>query len=160
MCSTKRDIEPNAFTDTFLVTNFGGMFSGFLQGAMSGGSVGPQTQGYKGESAGQGPGPPQSPEVSEVRMMMGAAGLSSSNMEDLQLVSQPTGSSLSLPLSGLSGDSSDYHECTAASSMFLNADPPSCGPTSPDSGALTQARNSAMLRYKEKKKIRKYATKT
>jgi hypothetical protein len=129
-------------------------------GAMSGGSVGPQTQGYKGESAGQGPGPPQSPEVSEVRMMMGAAGLSSSNMEDLQLVSQPTGSSLSLPLSGLSGDSSDYHECTAASSMFLNADPPSCGPTSPDSGALTQARNSAMLRYKEKKKIRKYATKT
>ncbi|CAK9871285.1 unnamed protein product [Sphagnum jensenii] len=116
----------------------------------------PQTQGYKGESAGQGPGPPPSPEMSEVGMMMGAAGLSSSNMESLQLVSQPTGSSLSLPLSGLSGDSSDYLECTAASSMFLNADPPSWGPTSPDSGALTQARNSAMLRYKEKKKIRKF----
>jgi len=160
MCSTKRDIEPNAFTDTFLVTNFGGMFSGFLQGAMTGGSGGPQTQGYKGESAGQGPGPPPSPEMSEVGMVMGAAGLSSSNMESLQLVSQPTGSSLSLPLSGLSGDSSDYHECTAASSMFLNADPHSWGPTSPDSGAVTQARNSAMLRYKEKKKIRKYATKT
>ncbi len=145
---------------TFRVTNFGGMFSGFLQGAMSGVSGCPQTQGYKGELAGQGPGPPPSPEMSEVGMMMGAAGLSSSNMESLQLVSQPTGSSLSLPLSGLSGDSSDYLECTAASSMFLNADPPSWAPTSPDSGALTQARNSAMLRYKEKKKIRKYATKT
>ncbi|CAM6043152.1 unnamed protein product [Sphagnum compactum] len=82
--------------------------------------------------------------------------LSSSNMESLRLVSQPTGSSLSLPLSGLSGDSSDHLECTAASSMFLNADPPSWGPTSPDSGAFTQARNSAMLRYKEKKKIRKF----
>ncbi|CAK9268585.1 unnamed protein product [Sphagnum jensenii] len=77
-------------------------------------------------------------------------------IESICLLSQPTGSSLSLPLSGLSGDSSDYLECTAASSMFLNADPPSWGPTSPDSGALTQARNSAMLRYKEKKKIRKF----
>ncbi|CAK9273734.1 unnamed protein product [Sphagnum jensenii] len=69
---------------------------------------------------------------------------------------RPTGSSLSLSLSGVSGDSSDYHECTAASSMLINTDS-SWVPTSPDRGALThQARDSAMLRYKEKKKIRKF----
>ncbi|CAM6045313.1 unnamed protein product [Sphagnum compactum] len=68
---------------------------------------------------------------------------------------QRTGSSLSLSLSALSGDSSDYHDCAAASSMFINADPP-LGSTSPDSVSLTQARDSAMLRYKEKKKIRKF----
>jgi hypothetical protein len=91
-------------------------------------------------------------------MMMDAMGLSKNlNMDMQQLVMRPTGSSLSLSLSGLSGeDSGDYYDCTTAvSSMLINADP-SWGPTSPDSGALMQARDSAMLRYKEKKKNRKY----
>ncbi|CAN5974846.1 unnamed protein product [Sphagnum jensenii] len=108
---------------------------------------------YESRSAG----PPPSPERTEVgMMMMGAMGLSN-NMDMQQLVMRPTGSSLSLSLSGLSGDDSgDYYDCTTAvSSMLINADP-SWGPTSPDSGALTQARDSAMLRYKEKKKNRKF----
>lgn len=63
-------------------------------------------------------------------------------------------SSLSLSLSGLSGDS-NYYDCGASSSMFLKGDPP-WGPTSPDSAGLVQARNYAMLRYMEKKKSRKY----
>ncbi|CAM6005366.1 unnamed protein product, partial [Sphagnum balticum] len=110
--------------------------------------------------AGQGPGPPPSPpEISEIGKMMSATGLSGCpDMEMQQLLQQqrPTGSSLSLSLSGVSGDSSDYHECTAASSMLINTDS-SWVPTSPDRGALThQARDSAMLRYKEKKKIRKF----
>ncbi len=127
----------------------------FLQAVMSGS----QSQVYESRSAGQ----PPSPERTEVgMMMMGAMGLSKNlNMDMQQLVMRSTGSSLSLSLSGLSGDDSgDYYDCTTAvSSMLINADP-SWGPTSPDSGALMQARDSAMLRYKEKKKIRKYATKT
>jgi hypothetical protein len=130
----------------------------FLQGAMSGAEL----QVYEEEGlAGQGPGPPLSPpEISEIGKMMSATGLSGCpDMEMQQLVQQrrPTGSSLSLSLSGVSGDSSDYHECTAASSMLINTDS-SWVPTSPERGALThQARDSAMLRYKEKKKTRKYA---
>jgi hypothetical protein len=123
----------------------------FLQGAISGS----QSQVYESRSAG----PPPSPERTEVgMMMMGAMGLSKNlNMDMQQLVMRPTGSGLSLSLSGLSGDDSgDYYDCTTAvSSMLINADP-SWGPTSPDSGALMQARDSAMLRYKEKKKNRKY----
>jgi len=123
---------------------------------------GAELQVYEEEGlAGQGPGPPPSPpEISEIGKMMSATGLSECpDMEMQQLVQQqrPTGSSLSLSLSGVSGGSSDYHECTAASSMLINTDS-SWVPTSPDRGALThQARDSAMLRYKEKKKIRKYA---
>ncbi|CAK9226866.1 unnamed protein product [Sphagnum troendelagicum] len=122
---------------------------------------GAELQVYEEEGlAGQGPGPPPSPpEISEIGKMMSATGLSGCpDMEMQQLVQQqrPTGSSLSLSLSGVSGDSSDYHECTAASSMLINTDS-SWVPTSPDRGALThQARDSAMLRYKEKKKIRKF----
>ncbi len=123
----------------------------FLQRAMSGS----QSQVYESRSAG----PPPSPERTEVgMMMMDAMGLSKNlNMDMQQLVMRPTGSSLSLSLSGLSGDDNgDYYDCaTAVSSMSINADP-SWGPTSPDSGALMQARDSAMLRYKEKKKNRKY----
>jgi hypothetical protein len=123
----------------------------FLQAVMSGS----QSQVYESRSAGQ----PPSPERTEVgMMMMGAMGLSKNlNMDMQQLVMRSTGSSLSLSLSGLSGDDSgDYYDCTTAvSSMLINADP-SWGPTSPDSGALMQARDSAMLRYKEKKKNRKF----
>jgi len=126
-------------------------------GAMSG----TELQVYAEEGlAGQGPGPPPSPpEISEIGKMMSATVLSGCpDMEMQQLVQQrqPTGSSFSLSLSGVSGDSSDYHECTAASSMLINTDS-SWVPTSPDRGALThQARDSAMLRYKEKKKTRKF----
>lgn len=69
---------------------------------------------------------------------------------------RPSRSSLSLSMSGISGDSSgaDYYEY-GASPVFLTGDPPWV-PTSPDSAALTQARNHAMLRYKEKKINRKY----
>ncbi|CAM6034199.1 unnamed protein product [Sphagnum compactum] len=117
------------------------------------------TQGMSSVYESRSAGPPPSPERSEVgMMMMGAMGLSKNlNMDMQQLVMRPTGSSLSLSLSGLSGDDSgDYYGCTTAvSSMLINADP-SWGPTSPDSGALMQARDSAMLRYKEKKKNRKF----
>jgi len=122
---------------------------------------GAELQVYEEEGlAGQGPGPPPSPpEISEIGKMMSATGLNGCpDMEMQQLVQQrrPTGSSLSRSLSGVSGDSSDYHECTAASSMLINTDS-SWVPTSPDRVALThQARDLAMLRYKEKKKIRKF----
>jgi hypothetical protein len=128
-----------------------------LQGAISG----VELQVYEEEGlAGQGPGPPPSPpEIREIGKMMSATGLSGYPDMEMQRVQQwrPTGSSLSLSLSGVSGDSTDYHECTAASSILINTDS-SWVPTSPDRGALThQARDSAMLRYKEKKKTRKYA---
>ncbi|KAH8953675.1 hypothetical protein BDL97_08G039600 [Sphagnum fallax] len=129
--------------------------SELLEATTDGAMSGSQSQVYESRSAG----PPPSPERTEVgMMMMGAMGLSKNlNMDMQQLVMRPTGSSLSLSLSGLSGDDSgDYYDCTTAvSSMLINADP-SWGPTSPDSGALTQARDSAMLRYKEKKKNRKF----
>lgn len=64
-------------------------------------------------------------------------------------------SSLSLSLSGHSGESSaaDYQDC-GVSTTCLKGDPPWC-PTSPES-AFSQARDNAMLRYKEKKKLRMF----
>lgn len=63
--------------------------------------------------------------------------------------------SLSLSLSGHSGESSaaDYHDCSV-STMCLKGDPP-WSPTSPES-AFSQARGNAMMRYKEKKKLRMF----
>jgi hypothetical protein len=92
--------------------------------------------------------------MSEVGMIIGTPGQRGHHDMEMKVVMQRTGSSLSLSLSALSGDSSDYHDSAAASSMLINADPP-LGSTSPDSVSLTQARDSAMLRYKEKKKTRK-----
>ena len=64
--------------------------------------------------------------------------------------------SLPLTASGVSGDSSDYVECTGASPTFVV----SGGESSLGTDGLTfaQARGSAMLRYKEKKKIRTYCS--
>lgn len=64
-------------------------------------------------------------------------------------------SSLSLSLSGHSGESSaaDYQDC-GVSTRCLKGDPP-WGPTSPES-AFSQARGNAMMRYKEKKKLRMF----
>lgn len=64
-------------------------------------------------------------------------------------------SSLSLSLSGHSGESSaaDYQECDV-STRCLKGDPP-WHPTSPES-MFSQARGNAMVRYKEKKKLRMF----
>lgn len=64
-------------------------------------------------------------------------------------------SSLSLSLSGHSGESSaaDYQDCSV-STRCLKGDPP-WGPTSPES-VFSQARGNAMMRYKEKKKLRMF----
>uniref|UniRef100_A0A0D6R1F6 CCT domain-containing protein n=1 Tax=Araucaria cunninghamii TaxID=56994 RepID=A0A0D6R1F6_ARACU len=65
----------------------------------------------------------------------------------------PVRSSLSFSLSSLSGESSaaDCHDC-GLSPVFLKEEPP-WGPTNSDS-AFSQARDNAMMRYKEKKKSR------
>ncbi|KAA8524902.1 hypothetical protein F0562_011325 [Nyssa sinensis] len=61
----------------------------------------------------------------------------------------------SLSFSGLTGESSagDYQDC-GASSMLLMGEPPWCSPC-PESHAST-TRSSAVMRYKEKKKARKF----
>ncbi|KAG0572374.1 hypothetical protein KC19_VG089900 [Ceratodon purpureus] len=69
-----------------------------------------------------------------------------------QFVARPALTSRSLTLSGQSGDSGEYHDCNA-SPLFLSSGEPS---RSPDSVSIAQARDSAMLRYKEKRKIRRF----
>lgn len=70
-----------------------------------------------------------------------------------------TRSTLSLSLSGMSGDSSgpDYLDCDA-SSFVLKPDP-AWALAIPDNGAVSQARDIAMVRYMEKKRNRKYEKK-
>ncbi|CAK9167180.1 unnamed protein product [Ilex paraguariensis] len=64
-----------------------------------------------------------------------------------------------LSFSGLSGESGagDYQDC-GASSMLLMGEPPWCSPCPENSFPLT-SRSSAVLRYKEKKKARKFEKK-
>ncbi|XP_002524598.2 zinc finger protein CONSTANS-LIKE 9 isoform X2 [Ricinus communis] len=64
-----------------------------------------------------------------------------------------------LSFSGLTGESSagDYQDC-GASSMFLMGEPPWCPPC-PESSFSSANRNDAVMRYKEKKKIRKFEKK-
>lgn len=62
------------------------------------------------------------------------------------------------PSSGPSGGSGDYQDCNA-SPLFrgaLSSGEPSIGSRSPDSVSIAQARDSAMLRYKEKRKNRRF----
>ncbi|XAR55232.1 hypothetical protein NMG60_11035250 [Bertholletia excelsa] len=61
-----------------------------------------------------------------------------------------------LSFSGLTGDSSagDYQDC-GASSVLLRGEPPWC-PPNPESSGPSTSRSSAILRYKEKKKTRKF----
>ncbi|XP_062152188.1 zinc finger protein CONSTANS-LIKE 9 [Alnus glutinosa] len=62
----------------------------------------------------------------------------------------------SLSFSGLTGESSggDYQDC-GASSMLLMGEPPWC-PPGPESSFNSANRNNAVMRYKEKKKARKF----
>lgn len=62
----------------------------------------------------------------------------------------------SLSFSGLTGDSNagDYQECDA-SSMLLMGEPPWCPPC-PETSFTSASRSKAVLRYKEKKKTRKF----
>lgn len=65
-------------------------------------------------------------------------------------------SNLSLSFSGLTGESSagDYRDCGMSSVLFMG-EPPWC-PTAPESSSYPLAsRDSAVMRYKEKKKARK-----
>ncbi|XP_052178261.1 zinc finger protein CONSTANS-LIKE 9-like [Diospyros lotus] len=64
-----------------------------------------------------------------------------------------------LSFSGLTGESSagDYQDCDA-SSMLLMGEPPWCHPR-PESSVPSTSRSSAVLRYKEKKKTRKFEKK-
>lgn len=61
-----------------------------------------------------------------------------------------------LSFSGLTGESSpgDYQDC-GASSMLLMGEPPWCSPC-PESSYQSGNRNDAVMRYKEKKKTRKF----
>ncbi|KAF3796806.1 Zinc finger protein CONSTANS-LIKE 9 [Nymphaea thermarum] len=69
-------------------------------------------------------------------------------------------SSLSLPFSGLSGESSpgDYQDC-GISSMLLMGEPPPWFPSAPEGSHPQASRDSAVRRYKEKKKTRKFEKK-
>ncbi|OMP05446.1 hypothetical protein CCACVL1_01900 [Corchorus capsularis] len=61
-----------------------------------------------------------------------------------------------LSFSGLTGESSagDYQDC-GASSMLLMGEPPWCPPCT-DNSFPSATRNDAVMRYKEKKKTRKF----
>eukprot|EP01018_Ginkgo_biloba_P025206 Gb_06394 [translate_table: standard] len=87
-----------------------------------------------------------------VQGVLGPSGVSNIN---INIYPRPPHSSLSLSLSGLSGENSaaDYQDC-GESPKCLKGEPP-WGPTSPDS-AFSNARDNAMMRYKEKKKARKF----
>lgn len=61
----------------------------------------------------------------------------------------------SLSFSGVTGESSaDYQDC-GASSMLLMGEPPWCPPC-PESSLQSASRSNAVMRYKEKKKARKF----
>ncbi|XP_010464401.1 PREDICTED: zinc finger protein CONSTANS-LIKE 9 [Camelina sativa] len=72
--------------------------------------------------------------------------------------SKPAHSNISF--SGVTGESSagDFQECGASSSMQLSGEPPWYPPTSQDNNACSHSvtRNNAVMRYKEKKKARKF----
>ncbi|XP_050205869.1 zinc finger protein CONSTANS-LIKE 9-like [Mercurialis annua] len=62
-----------------------------------------------------------------------------------------------LSFSGLAGDSSaaDYQDCGASSMLFMG-EPPWCPPCPESSFPSSTNRNDAVMRYKEKKKTRKF----
>lgn len=64
-----------------------------------------------------------------------------------------------LSFTGANGESSpgDYQDC-GASPMFLMGEPPWCSP-GPENSFQSTNRSDAVMRYKEKKKIRKYVLK-
>lgn len=103
--------------------------------------------------AGPGPGPPELHDM-EVLMAMNDMDGTSCNMGS-QFSARPALISRSLTFSGRSGDSGDYQDCNA-SPLFFSSGEASLGSRSPDSISITQARDSAMLRYKEKRKNRRF----
>lgn len=69
-------------------------------------------------------------------------------------------SALSLSFSGLTGESSggDYQDCGISSTLFMGEPP--WNPPGPESSSFpTASRDSAVIRYKEKKKARKFEKK-
>ncbi|CAE5966499.1 unnamed protein product [Arabidopsis arenosa] len=72
--------------------------------------------------------------------------------------SKPAHSNISF--SGVTGESSagDFQECGASSSIQLSGEPPWYPPTSQENNACSHSvtRNNAVMRYKEKKKARKF----
>jgi len=75
---------------------------------------------------------------------------------DVAFGPKPENSSLSLTASGLKGEYSDYVECSAASILLHTpGGDSSLVSGSFDSVTFAHARDSAVLRYKEKKKIRR-----
>lgn len=100
------------------------------------------------------PGQPDVHHVMEIAMAMNDMDGAACNMSS-QFVARPALRSCSLTLSGRSGDSGDYQDCNA-SPLFFSSGETSLGSRSPDSVSIAQARDSAMLRYKEKRKIRRF----
>ncbi|XXG53219.1 hypothetical protein AAC387_Pa03g1349 [Persea americana] len=89
-------------------------------------------------------------------LMSNAGAKSDSN---LYLPARQARSSLSLSFSGLTGESSagDYQDC-GVSSMLLMGEPP-WYPPGPENSLPTASRDNAVMRYKEKKKTRKFEKK-
>jgi len=88
----------------------------------------------------------------------GRIALDDRDMSNMDVASAPKleNSSLFLTASGLGGDSSNDVECSAASIMLHTpSEDSSLGSGSVDRVTFAQARDSAMLRYKEKKKSRR-----
>lgn len=78
---------------------------------------------------------------------------------NVQFTTSQENSGLSWTASAVSGDSSDYVECDLSPVLLTPSGESSLGSGSPDSVTFAQARDSAMLRYKEKKKIRRFGKK-
>jgi hypothetical protein len=101
--------------------------------------------------AGPGPGQSNGHHVMEIAMAMNDMDGGTCNMSS-QFAARPALTSRSLTLSG---DSGEHQDCNA-SPLFFSSGEPSLSPKSPDSVSIAQARDSAMLRYKEKRKIRRF----
>lgn len=100
------------------------------------------------------PGQPDAYHVMEIAMAMNDIDGVACNMSS-QFVARPALTSRSLTFSGRSGDSGDYQDCNASPTFFSSGET-SLDAKSPDSVSIAQARDSAMLRYKEKRKIRRF----
>lgn len=101
--------------------------------------------------AGPGPGQSNGHHVMEIAMAMNDMDGGTCNMSS-QFAARPALTSRSLTLSG---DSGEHQDCNA-SPLFFSSGEPSLSSKSPDSVSIAQARDSAMLRYKEKRKIRRF----
>eukprot|EP00246_Nothoceros_aenigmaticus_P009017 TRINITY_DN24309_c0_g1_i1.p1 TRINITY_DN24309_c0_g1~~TRINITY_DN24309_c0_g1_i1.p1 ORF type:complete len:435 (-),score=53.31 TRINITY_DN24309_c0_g1_i1:210-1481(-) len=149
--------EPSAHMDSIPESELYKPQRDALARSLSGGCAPARPRSDVGGHAGPaGTGPPETSIISSGATS--ASGTCSNRGGIVQLFrARPTGSTMSLSLSGLSAESSgaDYHDCGVSPVFLGNSDPSSWG-GSPDGIVLAQARDSAMLRYKEKKKTRKF----